>query len=563
MVPPAHPRHCDAATAQVQPRWGLWLLGFGLAFLFLNTLLTFENSGSGTGVRFGPRLSFELCMGALGLIVWTASGRRLGARAGAVLAGLYVLLVAARYADVTVPALFGRPVNLYWDGPHLWEAIRLAASSLPAWQIGAFTLGLSSGLIVLHASVRWAIGLLADSLAWHRPRRWLLAAGGGLAVSFAVHPIAPHDTRWFFALPVSPTIARQVAWLPTVLGSHRSQARLSPSPGFQGNLAHLRGADVLLIFAEAYGMTAFDDPRHSAALASGRERLLQSVLASGRQVVSARVASPTFGGSSWLAHSALLSGVDTRRPADHELLLTTERPTLVRHFARHGWRTVAWMPGLQRPWPEGGFYGFDRYAHADSIGYTGLEFGYWRIPDQASLALLQEQEFTSRPRAPRFVVFPTVTSHAPFRPVAPYRSDWDRLLHSEAYSREELNQALGERVSWLEPRPAYLQAMGYMHDWLGGFMSERAPKRLLTIVIGDHQPLATVSGHGASWDVPVHVISDDPALLRRFEAAGFEAGLQPGAESLGGMHQLTDVLLETFSEAGAIRPAESVSGFAR
>lgn len=505
MAPRAPHDDCNAGTSEAQPRWSPWLLGFGAAFVFLNTLLTFENSGSGPGVRFGPRLSFELSMGVLGLVAYAVSGRRLGERACSVLAAVYVLLVAARYVDVTVPALFGRPVNLYWDGPHLWEAVRLAASSLPPWGIGLLSLGLLCGLAVLYASVRWAIGLLSISLAWHRPRRWLLAAGGGLAISFAVHPIAPHDTRWLFALPVSPTIARQAAWLPTALGSRVSQARLPPSPRFNGNLLHLRGADVLLIFAEAYGMTAFDDAEHSAALAPDRERLLQSALASGRQVVSARVASPTFAGSSWLAHSSLLSGVDTRRPEDHELLLTTDRPTLVSHFARHGWHTVAWMPGLQRPWPEGRFYGFDRYAAADSIGYTGPSFGYWRIPDQASLALLQAQELSSRPREPRFVVFPTVTSHAPFRPVAPYRNDWEALIRSDAYSSGQLEEALAEPVSWLAPRPAYLQALSYMHDWLAGFMARQAPKELLLMVIGDHQPLATVSGRGASWDVPVHV----------------------------------------------------------
>lgn len=549
MAPHARDEQAAAVSRERPLRWGVWLLGFGLSFLFLNTLLTFEHRWPGAGVRFGARLSFELCLGVLGLMGWMASGRRFGGGARSVLAALYLLLVVARYADVTVPALLGRPVNLYWDGPHLSEAIRLAGSSLPAWRAGAFVLGIACGLAALYVGVRWAIGLLASSLAWHRPRRWLLAAGGGLAISFAVHPIASHDTRWFFSLPVSPTIARQALLLPTLLSAHRSQVRLSPSPGFGGNLAHLRGADVLLIFAEAYGMTAFDDPGHAAALAPGRERLLQSVRASGRQVVSARVGSPTFGGSSWLAHAAFLSGVDTRRPEHHDLLLTTERPTLVRHFARHGWRTVAWMPGLQRPWPEGAFYGFDRYAHADSIGYTGAAFGYWRIPDQASLALLQEQELSSAPRPPRFIVFPTVTSHAPFRPVAPYRHDWDRLLGANAYSGSELEAALAAPVSWLEPADAYLQSMNYMQDWLGGFLGEkRAPKRMLTIVIGDHQPLTTVSGRGASWDVPVHVISDDAALLRRFEGVGFRPGLQPGAHSLGDMHRLTALLLDVFDE---------------
>ena len=85
--------------------------------------------------------------------------------------------------------------------------------------------------------------------------------------------------------------------------------------------------------------------------------------------------------------------VDTHTSTnDTFLLLTTRRPTLVSHVARHGYRTVGWMPGMQRPWPEVAFYGFERYADAQGVGYTGPGFGYWRIPDQASIALLHAQE---------------------------------------------------------------------------------------------------------------------------------------------------------------------------
>ncbi|MDM0012791.1 hypothetical protein QTH87_10150 [Variovorax sp. J22P168] len=65
-------------------------------------------------------------------------------------------------------------------------------------------------------------------------------------------------------------------------------------------------------------------------------------------------------------------------------------------------------------------------ADAGTIGYAGPAFGHWRIPDQASMALLQAQELAEQPerRAPRLIVFPTLASHAPFRPLAPYVSDW-------------------------------------------------------------------------------------------------------------------------------------------
>jgi hypothetical protein len=78
-------------------------------------------------------------------------------------------------------------------------------------------------------------------------------------------------------------------------------------------------------------------------------------------------------------------------------------------------------------------------------------------------------------------------------------------------------------------------------------------------VIGDHQPLASVSGAGASWDVPVHIVSADAALLRRFEAHGFTPGLlpAPGPASIR-MHALTALLLAVFdgSRAGLPGAAE-------
>lgn len=565
------------------------LLAAVAAFALLNALLTFENRWPTLGVRFSPRLSFELCMGVLAMLGWIAWRGPLPRRALGVLAGLTTFWVVARYLDVTVPAVFGRPVNLYWDGRHAWEVARLAAQAMPGWQVAAIVLGGVVGLWGLYRVSRWALRALARALAWHPPRPWLLLAGAGLFASYAVHPYVERDTRWFFSLPVAKTVARQAVLLPAALSSRHTEARLTPSPAFTTDLSRLRGADVVIVFAEAYGVTTLDDPGHHAALHSHRQALQQALDDSGRAVVSARVRAPTFGGSSWLSHAALLAGVDTRDPNDHDLLLTTTRPTLVTHFARHGYRTVGWMPGLQRPWPEGAFYRFDRLAGTDAIGYQGLPFGYWRIPDQASMALLHAQELApgrveaqlapgaspgdpevrdahqaaaERPterltghashpaaspkRAPRFVVFPTVTSHAPFRPVAPYVEDWARLITPQAYSVAQQQAAGAEPVSWRDATPAYRQSMAYTFDWLAGYWRTLAPPGLLMIVIGDHQPLATVTGPGASWEVPVHIIGTDRALLRRFEALGFTPGLEPMQAPLGDMHELTDLLLAAF-----------------
>jgi hypothetical protein len=71
------------------------------------------------------------------------------------------------------------------------------------------------------------------------------------------------------------------------------------------------------------------------------------------------------------------------------------------------------------------------------------------------------------------------------------------------------------------------------------------------ILLGDHQPASSVSGEGASWDVPVHVISSRPGILAALRAVGFKSGLTPAGASLGDMNQLTQWLLAAFNDPGA------------
>ncbi|HEX3141082.1 MAG TPA: hypothetical protein VHQ87_13565, partial [Rhizobacter sp.] len=489
------------APARQRTAWlgAVWLLRFAAAFLLLNLLLTFENRWPGLGVRSMPRLSFELCLGVLALTGWVAWRGGVSARAASWLAVGALLCGALRYIDVTAQAVFGRPLNLFWDGAHAADVLELALQSVAWWQIAAALALMLLGLGVLYRLARWAIATLAECLAWRAPRPVLLTAGLALTLSFAAYQPG-RDTRWFFSLPLSPTVAHQLAMLPAALWPERSGAALSSSPAFTGNVARLHGADVLLLFAESYGVTSLDDPAKASALQAAREHFAQAVQASGRSMVSARVRSPTFGGASWLAHAGLLSGVDTHDPHHNDLLLASQRPTLVRHFALHGYRTVGWMPGLQRPWPEGSFYGFDRVAGANDIGYAGPAFGYWRVPDQAAMALLHAQELAGAvsERAPRFIVFPTLNTHAPFRPLPPYLADWSRAARADAYNAEQYAAALAAEVSWQNAALPYIDSLRYQFDWLAGYLSQRAPRKLVLIVVGDHQPLAAVSGPNAS-----------------------------------------------------------------
>ena len=159
-------------------------------------------------------------------------------------------------------------------------------------------------------------------------------------------------------------------------------------------------------------------------------------------MVSAFVESTTFGGESWLAHISLLSGTEVRDEDTNVRLMAQQRDTMVTAFSRQGYRTVAIMPGLQRAWPEGSFYGFDEIYGAVQLAYKGPPFGWWDITDQFALARMDALEIAPRPRSPVFVFFPTISTHTPFTPTPPYQPDWTRITDHHAVRRRGARSCL-------------------------------------------------------------------------------------------------------------------------
>jgi hypothetical protein len=95
----------------------------------------------------------------------------------------------------------------------------------------------------------------------------------------------------------------------------------------------------------------------------------------------------------------------------------------------------------------------------------------------------------------------------------------------------------------------------YTYRWLGDWLQQPESRESVMLWLGDHQPAASVSGKGAGWEVPVHIVTRDRALLERFIALGFVAGLEPRKPALGGMHELTTLLLRGFDGTAMGLPA--------
>jgi phosphoglycerol transferase MdoB-like AlkP superfamily enzyme len=327
----------------------------------------------------------------------------------------------------------------------------------------------------------------------------------------------------------------------------RAARALPASPPLQANLAALDGRDVLVVFMESYGRVTYGRPEIASVVNPAREHFAAAVRDTGRGVISTFVTSPTFGGSSWFAHSSLLSGIQVADPDRYALLLTQHRPTLASTFKEAGYRAVAIMPGLKQSWPEGAFYGFDKIYDMNALDYRGPQFGWWRIPDQFSLAALDAREIQARPRKPLFVFFPTLNTHMPFRPTPPLQQDWSRMLTAKPFDAPDVQRSLTETPQWTNMGASYADSVRYAFEVLASYLKERPGEHFVLIVLGDHQPAANVSGEGASRDVPVHIVSDRPEVLTSLEAHGFVPGVTPHERAIGPMHELGPMLLEAFS----------------
>jgi hypothetical protein len=452
-------------------------------------------------------------------------------------------LVFGRYAEVTADALYGRELNLYWDRHSIPDVAAMLVRAVPVWLVALVAAVVAVCLVAVYWLLRALVGRLLEAATVPRERR-ALAIVALLAVTLFLGQRLPASAAGpAFARPVTGTYARQVRLMWAGIAG---VASLPPGPSLQSDLSLVREADVFLIFVESYGATSWQRPEFVARLRESRQRFETAVGETGRDMASAYVTSPTFGGASWLAHVSLMSGIEVADPDTNALLMTQKRDTVVTTFTRSGYRAVALMPGLWYPWPEGAFYGFDTIYRADGLDYRGPAFGWWTLPDQFSLARLDALEISPRSRQPLFVFFPTVNTHTPFSPTPPYQPDWNRVLTDRAFDQAALDEAYSQWADWTNLGPGYTTALDYTYRYLAGYLRLRADRDLVFVVIGDHQPPAAVSGEGATWSVPVHVIASRPEVLDRLLARGFQRGLTPQLPDLGKMHTLLPVLLEAF-----------------
>jgi hypothetical protein len=357
----------------------------------------------------------------------------------------------------------------------------------------------------------WVVAALAGSQ---------LVAGEPAAATASVGAIGSAVSRATATLGAQAALPRQVATDPY---------RSTPADRL---LTALRGKDVVIAFVESYGRVALDDPAISGGVRGVLSDGQRQLAADGYRERSAWLTSPTFGGLSWLAHSTLQTGLWVDRQPLYSRVVRTDRVTLSDVFGRAGWTTVSDVPSDTQPWPFGtSFYHYDRLLDANDVGYRGPSFGYARIPDQYTWKHFDDTVLAT-PHAPVMAEVDLVSSHTPWAPL-PRLVPWDTIGDGAVYAPQPAEGPSTAEV-WADParvKTSYGHSIEYALGATFDFLHRTDDRDLVVVLLGDHQPATIVSGSGAGHDVPVSILSRDPAVLDAIADWHWDAGMVPSSSA--------------------------------
>jgi len=529
--------------------------GFGAAIAFLNALMN-VNYPSGDN-RIGRLLLMSPEIFIILMLLCLGATLRLPARAVVFLPATLVIIFLRlfRLADSFVPAFFFRPFNLYLDSQFIPDLIFLLYSTMP---LKAFSLWSLAAVFAAALIIWWiwrAVTIIYSFLNGLNRTRLLAAATVLMGVLiYGLNPWTARPTDFIFAPGIVHRMAAEfdfILQLSDTMEKHRTALDGAVEKGrrYQRPLAKLNGSDVYVFFIESYGHTVFADPRHSPLITPFLQDAGHKLEKQGYRICSNFLQSPAYGGSSWLAHGALASGVRLDSQLQYDLLLTSRVRPLAEYFNRAGYRTVSVMPGTLWPWSAGKYYQYRQNYYAPDFDYRGPKFGWAPMTDQYVIDTIYRAEIQKRTRPPLFIEFVLISSHAPFNELPPYLPDWSAIGDGSIYHRR---QPVKFPVLWPDlenASEAYVTSIIYDFEVLVGFLERMVAGNELMVILGDHQPNLKITGQNQPWSIPVHVISRNPDFVRPFIKRGYTPGLIP-SQTLphAGIETIFWHLLEEFNE---------------
>lgn len=466
------------------------LSGMVPALLVLHLVLVLPAHPDALGLAALFRIPVELPLLLLLLFVWPSRQWRL--LRIVVVAGL-ALFVLGRFADLVAHASLGRPFNLLLDMHLAAASFELLSGAIGL--TGAIALMMLVGLAWLGvtATVWWAVGALRPPEAQRRRRA---RAAGAVAVLIGGTHLgaAGGPVRTLTTADASRSVSVHLRSLVQSLTDHaRFRTELVEDAFAQVPpdrlLSRLANIDVLFVFVESYGRSTLELPPYAQPVNRLLDDFEQAAAASAFGVRSAWLSSPIHGGQSWLAHATFLAGLKVDNQRRHASLMLSDRQTLVSDFGRAGWRTLAVMPAVERPWPEGRFFGFDRIYSAGDLGYAGQAFNWVTMPDQFTMSALRRLELDRCDRPPIMASVALISSHAPWTPI-PQVLPWDIVGDGSAFTEHALSGDPPE-VVWRDPeriRAQYLRSIDYVLRTLESYLRTFPDEHTLLVVLAITSP---------------------------------------------------------------------------
>lgn len=474
-------------------------------------------------------------------------------------------LVALKVANLATFAIYARPFNAFLHIHLVPAGLQLLSGAVgPIFAslavVAAFALVIAAGAVIR--------GALRAVMAAFDPWRPRMPVAFAVVLLFGYGILDVTDVRAQGEATTTATSSHflrdQVRWhWQTASDLVRFPAEIAADDEPPDRLLSGFGkSDVLLVFVESYGRSAIENPAYAAVTGPTLRRFDAELNRAGFEVRSGWLASPTFGGQSWLAHSTLLSGLRIDRQGRYDALVLSRRRLLIDDFQRAGWSTVAAVPGITKAWPDGQYFGYERIHAAADLGYAGQPFGWITMPDQYTLAALRRLELDATDRRPIMATIMLVSSHAPWTPI-PVLVPWEQVGDGTIFG-PAMRTGDAPEVVWADAeriREQYIHSIDYVLQTLAAYVAEHKDDDMIIIVVGDHQPMPFVAGDASRPDVPIHVIARDPAVLTRIEEWGWTDGMTPDPTApTWPMESLRGRLLTTFSSGVATAAASPSAG---
>ena len=145
-------------------------------------------------------------------------------------------------------------------------------------------------------------------------------------------------------------------------------------------------------------------------------------------------------------------------------------------------------------------------------------------------------------RRPVMAEIDLVSSHHPWAPL-PHLVPWDRVGDGSVFGgMPEQGETAAEVLADTDRvRSAYGRSVEYTLRTVFSFLARSADRDLVVVMLGDHQPHSYVTGDAPGHQVPVTILSRDPAVIDRVSGWDWQPGLRPLPDApVWGMHSVRD-----------------------